>query len=93
MEQAILQACKAHILKADPVLLEDADAYILCVTKVNDIDLGFLWSREVPDENGLNALKQFLPKNSEDINAESYEDIVSEFRSDYVCSLSYVKAF
>jgi len=73
--------------------MENADDYSLRVTRINDYDLSFLWKEESPTETDIQALKKFFPNKQEEINAENYGDIVSEFRSDYICSLSYVKAF
>jgi hypothetical protein len=55
--------------------------------------LSFLWKAGTPNETDINSLRDFLPNNQEEINAENYGDIVSEFRSDYICALSYLKAF
>jgi hypothetical protein len=93
MEKDILVYCSNHIKQQDSYLMENADDYSLRVTRINDYDLSFLWKVESPTETDIQALKKFFPNEQEEINAENYGDIVSEFRSDYICSLSYVKAF
>ena len=93
MEKDLLEYCSNHIKKQDSYLMENADDYSLRVTRINDYDLSFLWKVESPTETDIQALKKFFPNEQEEINAENYGDIVSEFRSDYICSLSYVKVF
>lgn len=93
MEKDLLEYCNNHIKQQDPFLMENADDYSLQVARINDYDLSFLWKVESPTETDIQALKKFFPNKQEEINAENYGDIVSEFRSDYICSLSYVKVF
>jgi hypothetical protein len=93
MEKDVLEFCSNQIKQQDPYLMENADDYSLRVTRVNDCDLSFLWKGGTPTESDINSLKKFFPNKQEEINAENYEETVSEFRSDYICSLSYLKAF
>ena len=93
MEKDLLAFCSNYIKQQDSYLMENADDYSLRVTRINECDLAFLWKADSPTETDINSLQKFFPNKQEEINAENYTDIVSEFRSDYVCSLSYLKAF
>ncbi|MEI6312796.1 MAG: hypothetical protein WCP57_11100 [Bacteroidota bacterium] len=93
MEKDLLEYCSNHIKTQDPYLMENADNYSLRVTRINDYDLSFLWKVESLTETDIQALKKFFPNKQAEINTENYGDIILEFRSDYICSLSYVKTF
>ncbi len=93
MEKDLLEYCNNHIKQQDPFLMENADDYSLQVARINDYDLSFLWKTSSPTESDIHSLKIFYPLKKELINASSYEDFVSEFRSDYICLLSFIKAF
>ena len=93
MDKKVLEFCCDYIDKADSFLMENDTAYALRVVKINTCDLTFLWHNEMPVQNDVECLKDFYTNYRDPINIENYEDVISEFRQDYICPMSYVKAF
>jgi len=90
-DPSILGYCKKMIEQKDAYFFENADYFSLRVMKINDTDLDYLWKKNDVDENDCVNLSEFLKKG--EISSDNYEEEVNEFRQDYFCSLSYVKAF
>jgi hypothetical protein len=79
----ILLFCKNEILNTDEYFLENGSFYNLRILKVNQFDLDFIWN--VTEEDSMQKLKTFFQ-----VDSDNFDDYISDFESDNICSLSYV---